>query len=543
MSAPSDSPRSRSSFLVGAATNWLAFAATLAVGFFLTPYLINSLGKPRYDVWCVVESVLAYFTLLDMGVAACLIRYVARHHAAGERDGLNRMASACLALFLAAGAVAAIVGTPVALLISSQLDRRIDTAVAAVSGAPMAVVTAPGYEAMAGGRSDVLPFMLLMLANLAATLPLSVFPSVLDGLERFSAKSAVRVAALGVRTAGIVAAVNTRPGLLPLAVVYTVTNLAEHVLMAGLCFRFLPGLRFSRRLVDRATFRQVRGYSADAFLAMLAGRVTVQTGAIVVGLFLPAGQVTFFATAARLVEYAKTLLRTITATLTPGVSAMEARGDHAGIRRLFLTATRWVLYVVVPVNVGLVLFGKPFLARWVGPEFVAGSFPTVAVLALTLSAGVAQSAASRILYGLGRLRLFARLALAEAAVNLALTLVLVGPLGVEGVAVAVALPNLAFCILVIAYTARQLGATAGDYLGTAVLRPVLTNAVPAAVWLALGEPVPTWPAIGTAIAAGLVPYAAIVAAVEFRHRLVGPAVPDVFRRASGTAGPTRAVRR
>ncbi len=489
MSAPQDAPRSRTSFLVGAATNWLAFAAALAVSFFLTPYLIGSLGKPRYDVWCVVESVLAYFTLLDMGVAACLVRSVARHHASEDRESLNRVASACLAVFLAAGAAAVLVGVPVLVGLAERL------------------------EAKAGSPGDVLPFMLLMLANLAATLPLSVFPSVLDGLERFPAKSAVRVAFLLLRTAGVVVVLNARTGLLPLAVVYTAANLAEHAVLAGLCFRFLPGLRFSRRLVDRATLRQVRGFSVDAFLAMLAGRVTVQTGAIVVGLFLPAGQVTFFATAARLVEYAKTLLRTVTTTLTPGVSAMEARGDHAGIRRLFLNATRWVLYIVLPVNLGLWFFGKPFLARWVGPEFVAGSFPAVAVLAATLSAGVAQSAASRVLYGLGRLRLFARLALAEAGLNLALTLALVGPFGVEGVAWAVAGPNLLFCGAVVAYTARQLGASAADYLG-AWLRPLAANAVPAAVWLATGEPAANWPAIGLAIAAGLVPYAACVAAAE-----------------------------
>ncbi|HET6576251.1 MAG TPA: oligosaccharide flippase family protein [Fimbriiglobus sp.] len=494
MSAPQESSRSRTSFLVGAATNWLAFAAALAVSFFLTPYLIGALGKARYDVWCVVESVLAYFTLLDMGVAACLVRYVARHHASEDRDGLNRIASACLAVFLAAGAFALAVGVPVLLALSERL------------------------EAKAGGPGDVTPFMLLMLANLAVTLPLSVFPSILDGLERFAAKSAVRVVFLLLRTAGIVYAMNTMPGLLPLAIVYTVVNLAEYAVMAGLCVRFLPGLRLSRRLVDRATLRQVRGYSADAFLAMLAGRVTVQTGAIVVGLFLPAGQVTAFVIAARLVEYAKTLLRTITTTLTPGVSALEARGDHAGIRRLFLTATRWVLYVVLPVNLGLWFFGKPFLARWVGPEFVAESFPTVAVLALTLSVGVAQSVASRILYGLGRLRLFARLALAEAGANLALTLALVRPLGVEGVAWAVAGPNLVFCALVIGYAARQLGASAGEYLG-AWLRPVLASAVPAVVWVTIGEPAADWYAIASAIAAGLAPYAVVMGAVEFRGRL------------------------
>ena len=509
--------RNRTSFLVGAATNWLAFAAALAVSFFLTPYLIRALGRPRYDVWCVVESVLAYFTLLDLGVAACLLRYVARHHAAADRDGLNRIASACLAVFLAAGAAALAVGTPVLLGLAAAL------------------------EAKAGGDPEVLPFMLLMLANLAATLPLSVFPTVLDGLERFAAKSVVRIAFLLLRTAGIVAAMTQQPGLLWLGVVYTVVNLVEHAVLAGLCFRFLPGLRLSWRHVDRATLRQVRGSSTDAFLAMLAGRVTVQTGAIVVGLFLPPGSVTAFVVAARLVEYAKALLRTVTTTLTPGVSAMEARGDHGGIRRLFLTATRWVLYLVLPVNLGLWFFGRPFLVRWVGPEVGDAGSPAAMILAATLAVGVAQSVASRVLYGLGRLRLFARLALAEAALNLLLTAALVGPFGVEGVAIAVAVPNLLFCAVVIAYTARQLGASAADY-AAAWLRPAAACSVAVAVWLGFGAPEATWVGIGTAILAGLLPYAVLVAAIEFRHRLVGPAVPDVLRRASGTAGPTKAAR-
>lgn len=483
--------RSRRAFLLGAGTNWLAFAAVLAVSFFLTPYLITALGPARYDVWCVAESVLAYFTLLDMGVAACLTRYVARHHAAGDRDGLNRFASSCLAVFLAAGAAALLAGAPVLAGLAPRLDARAD--------------------------EDVLPFLLLMLGNLSATLPLSVFPAVLDGLERFAAKSLVRIGFLAARTVGIVTVVQDGGGLLAVAAVYTAANLLEHATFAGLCRRFLPALRFSRRLIDRDTLRQVRGYSGDAFLAMLAGRVTVQTGAIVIGLYLPAGEVTFFATAARLVEYAKTLLRTITATLTPGVSAMESRGDHAGVRRLFFTATRWVLYLVLPVNLGLWFFGMPFLKRWVGNEFVAGSYPTLAVLALTLFVGVAQSVASRILYGLGRLRLFARLALVEAALNLGLTLLLVGPLGVEGVAVAVAVPNLLFCAAVIGYTTRELGATMRDY-AAAWAKPLFASTVPATVWLTAGSAEATWPAIAWGIAAGLVPYAAVVVGCEVRLR-------------------------
>src|SRR5262249_32944204 len=141
-------------------------------------------------------------------------------------------------------------------------------------GGALAPFIAPGLERKLGAPGDVLLFMLLMLANLAVTLPLSVFPTILDGLQRFGAKSVGRLIFLAVRVAGIVFVMETRPGLLPLALVFTVTNLLEHALMAGMCFRFLPGLRVSYRLVNRETLRAVRGYSVDAFLAMLAGRIT-----------------------------------------------------------------------------------------------------------------------------------------------------------------------------------------------------------------------------------------------------------------------------
>ena len=358
-----------------------------------------------------------------------------------------------------------------------------------------------------------------MLVNLSATLALSLFPSILDGLQHFTAKSIVRILFLTGRTIGIVSIMRNGGGLFDLAIVYTISNVLEHAAMALLAFRFLPGLRLGIRWIDRTTFREIRGYSGNAFLAMLAGRITVQTGAIVIGIFLPAGEVTYFVTAARLVEYAKTLLRTITSTLTPGVSAMEARNDFAGIGKLMLTATRWVLVIVIPVNLGLWFFAGPFLERWVGPEFVNASVPAVAILAATLSIGVAQSVASRILYGLGQLKLFARLALAEAALNILLMALLIGPLGVEGVAVAVAVPNLIFCIAVIAVTLHRLQISWLQYLCQSWAMPTLFSVIPATVWLLNGTIAAEWPAIFWGVTIGLIPYILAVATWELLPQL------------------------
>jgi O-antigen/teichoic acid export membrane protein len=493
---------SRPSRVLAAGSNWLAFAATLAVAFLLTPHLIRALGPGRYDVWCVVEAILAYFTLLDLGVGAFLVRATARATATNESDRLNRVCSASLAIFSGAGLVAVVIGTPVALFMGPRLGDRV------------------------GDPADATAFMVVMLANLALSLPLSVFPSILDGLERFTAKSAVKVIALAAKAAGYLVVTWDGGTLLPLAVVSIVVALAESLALAALCFWYLPSLRFSPGLIDRATLRDVRGYSTDAFLAMLAGRISLQTGSILIGLFLPTGHVTAFATAARLVDYAKTLLRTVTTTLTPGIAAMEAKGDRDGVRRLFLTGTRVVLFLVMPVNVGVLLFGEPFLRRWVGAEVALGSYPALVVLSLTLSIGVAQSMAGRVMYGLGHLKWYARLALLEAAVNALLTVVLIRPYGVVGVAVAVALPNLIFCVVTIAMACRATGTTRQDYLAT-WLNPLLAVMVPVVIWVTLGPVEPTWPAVFGGVAMGLGPYAIAVLALASVGRVKALRRPDV----------------
>src|SRR5439155_27347624 len=119
-----------------------------------------------------------------------------------------------------------------------------------ILGAALVPLVGPGLERKLGEPGDVSAFMLLMLANLALTLPLSVFPSILDGLQRFGAKGVVRLAFLALRVGGIVFVMETQPGLLPLAVVYTVVNVLEHAALAVLAFRFMPGLRVAWRLID-----------------------------------------------------------------------------------------------------------------------------------------------------------------------------------------------------------------------------------------------------------------------------------------------------
>jgi O-antigen/teichoic acid export membrane protein len=462
-------PRPRR-LLVNAAANWVGFAAQLVIAFVLSPVLVHALGDRRYGVWSLVESILAYLTLFDLGVAASVVRYVARFEAARDRDSLNRVFSTSLCIFAGAG-------------------LAVFAAVLVVAGAATHLFEIP--PDMAGEARGML---LLLGFNLALGLPLGVFPSVLDGLERYPVKTAVRTTALAFRSVIFVLIVRRGGGLIELAWAITGCNLIEHLAMAVAAWRYLPGLRFSPALVDRDTFRAIRGYSLHAFLALLAGRISFQTDSLVIGALLAPQYITFFALAARLVEYAKNGLRAITSVLTPAISAFDAQGNTDAIRSVYLEA----------------------------------SFPVLAILAAPLALVAAQSVSARILYGVGRLRWFVRVVVAEALVNLLLSVALARPLGIEGVAWGTAVPNVAANLMVMAYVCRMLGVGAGEYLRRSFRKPCVLALVLAAGWwgVRMAYPPTTWAELLAMGMVGLAAYAGLASLTELGPMTVLARVRD-----------------
>jgi O-antigen/teichoic acid export membrane protein len=478
---------SKRAILTNAAVSAGGFVAQMAIAFFLCPLLVHGLGDRRYGMWSLVESILAYLTLFDLGVAASVVRYVARLTATWDHGGVNRIFSTSVCIFAAAGAVA----LAIALF---------------MAGVGITWLGVPD-DLLAETR-----WMLVLLGvNLAVGLPLHVFASVLDGLGRYPVKTAISTTAVVLRVPLFLLVLHEGGGLVALACAITAINLGEHAALAVAARRFLPGLRFSPALADRATFRTIRGYSLAAFVAMLAGRISFQTDALVIALFLTPQHITFFAVAARLVEYAKSFLHSAITVLTPAVSAHEAHGDMEAIRRVLFDSTRWALWIVLPLQTGLILLGEPFLTLWMGPFHAARSYPTLVILSLPLGLAISQAVSARILYGMGRLRWLAGAVMIEALANLLLSMLLAQRLGIEGVAWGTAIPNLCMNVTLYVYISRTLGVRPLEYLRRSFAAPMAASFFLSGLWLAATDvlAIDTWETLllvgGAGVAVWLLP--------------------------------------
>ena len=84
--------------------NWTGLLAEVSVALFLTPFIITTLGTVTYGVWSLANGVIGYLGLIDLGLRACLGRFVNQHLARGDDEAVNEVLATSFA-FLAGAAV------------------------------------------------------------------------------------------------------------------------------------------------------------------------------------------------------------------------------------------------------------------------------------------------------------------------------------------------------------------------------------------------------------------------------------------------------
>lgn len=396
-------------------TNWLRMTVSLLVGVVLTPIMVHTLGDTGYGLWVAIFALTGYFGLMDQGLRPSLVRYVSRHQAEDDIPALSRTLSSAAALYGTVGALTLLATLVVAAHFAAWF-----------SIAPEHVHTARQVVLVSG-------------LSLAMGFPLGVFGATLSGLQRYDVANAIGIAVAILRVVAFIAVLRTGGGLLELAWCSLALNLIGHAASFIYVRRLLPGVDLSMRHVERATLRRIGSYSGYAFVGAVATAVTFQTDALVITGFLGTAAVTPFALAASLVAQSRTLVQSATFVLSPTASEMDTRGERDRLRGVMVSGSKYGVLLSWPVLLAFLVFGPNILTTWVAGRY-AHAAVLLAILTVPTMLALPQSAASSVLFGIGRHRGVVVLSLVNAVVNLGLSLLWVGPYGLVGVAWGTAVP-------------------------------------------------------------------------------------------------------
>jgi O-antigen/teichoic acid export membrane protein len=393
-------------------------AASMAVAFFLSPFLVHRLGNAAYGVWILAISSVQYFALLDLGMRSSVLRYVSKGYATHDHNAASEAFSAAFWVRLQISALLLVLCGGLAALFPQIFKVPSDL----VNDARIAIV--------------------LMGLSLAIAMSLGVYGGVISALNRYDLYTFVTLIQLSLRVIGVVAVIRAGRGIVAIACCELFAAAVGNSLLAYVARRIYPELKIWWKKPRREVLKTIWSYSVYTFLVMVAVQVIYQTDNLVVGAFVSASAVTFYSIGNSLCRYTQQLVAAMTATFTPAASTYDASGDTSSLRALYLNGTRATMAVSVPILLTLIARGDNFIGVWIGPQYSRPSGTVVAILATALLFSIQNAPASSIAFGVEKHRTVAKWAVGEGIANLSLSVVLARIFGIYGVAIGTFVPSL-----------------------------------------------------------------------------------------------------
>jgi O-antigen/teichoic acid export membrane protein len=261
-----------------------------------------------------------------------------------------------------------------------------------------------------------------------------------------------------------------------------------------------PGLRISWSLFRTSRLREVTGFSIHMAVIDWANKLNYSVDALVIGAFVNTTAVAVWAIAQRLAELSQRIANQLNDILFPAVVENDTAARLDRLQRIFVEGTKLSLGTVIPLSGAMLLLADPLITAWVGPDF-SRSVVLLQVLSVIVIIRVGNATGTTLLKGAGEHRVVSTANISAALCNVGLSIALVHPLGLMGVALGTLVP--------VSLTAMFL------------LFPLACRRVQLPLWRAVARGV--WPALwpGLVMAAfivstrGLVPPGLVAIGVEF----------------------------
>ncbi len=398
----------------GSALRVTRLVTQVVVAFFLTPFIIHSLGDRMYGFWALVASFIGYYGLLDLGLGKAVSRYVAGSIGKREPEECEKLFSTALQLYSALGG--------------------------AVIAITLAIALLSPYFARSPQDAALFSKLILILGfNVGIGFAVRAFGGLLEAELRLDALAVIEILTLLLRSALVVVVLLAGYKLLALAWVTFFSGFPGMAATIVMARRQCPWLRFRLQPWLGKRTRNFFSYGAFALVAQLSDQLRTNTNSFVIAGFIGLVAVTHFRIAWLMAGYFTSLMVAFMGTIGPWFSRKDGAGDYASIRKMLMFSTRLSLCAAGFIGFGFVAWGKPFIQRWMGAAYL-DAYPCLAVLAIGRIASCGQMPSVSFLYGVAKHKFYAVMNLGEGIANLALSLWLVRPLGIFGVALGTFIP-------------------------------------------------------------------------------------------------------
>lgn len=346
------------SFFGGAVFAYIYQASAMAVGLWLTPFYIRTLGANGYGIWLVGLQALTFLLLCDFGIIAVAARDVARASGLEQSEpGSNHLAL--------------LIGQTIKVVLLQTLL--------------VALVALGVFVFRPASASGLRGPIALVLAAFVLSYPLRMFPAVLQGLQDLKFLGQLRLSLWAVATA--------------IGVVLLIFGAGYYALAAGWCVQqighdlgaFLRMRRIRPELVSVDVWKEAgplrwRWFTRGFWVSVGQGAFWLLSGTdllIIARAFGPATVVIYSCTA-KLVTVLQNQPQTLAGVALPGLSQMKTAESRERILQATTSLTQAMLLLAGAVFCIVFATNQQFVTTWLGAGFFGGMTLTALILEFSL---------------------------------------------------------------------------------------------------------------------------------------------------------------
>jgi O-antigen/teichoic acid export membrane protein len=408
--------------LSGSILRTISLLITIAISFFMMPFLIHSIGDKWYGLWVLVGSLLGYYMVVDFGLLSATQRYLARY--LDDVESLNKVINTSFGVLCLLSLVAALF-IAVFVYLSPYLVSDPDAA------------------------STMRGLIIILGLKTVLTLPLMVFNGMISAKLRFDLAVYVEISKNVLRTILFVVYLKFDYGIVALAWITFVSEICAFIAISIFAYKIYPEASYGKRYFDKAFAKELFKFGKFSFLIETSNLLKFKIDDFVIAKILGLSFVTTYAIAFSLFNYAGQLV----SNLLGGVMTVFSQNEKQGLdilKKNFLLFAEVCVALVTFLSVYMFLVGEEFIILWMGAEYQK-SFDILTIFIATMLFGCSARATIPLFYATAKHKKIAYWNLYEGILNLCLSIYLTTNYGLIGVALGTFFSSILFRIMQVHY--------------------------------------------------------------------------------------------
>jgi O-antigen/teichoic acid export membrane protein len=385
---------------------------SMLVSLVLPPFLVHRMTPAEYSAWVLILQMSAYVNLLDFGFQTAIGKFVAEYDASGDRDASHRLLSTAFTILAGTAAI----GCAVIFLMTWSVPKLFHQM-------PAALIPEVRLALLAVGLSTAL------------TLPFGTFLSTFVGLQQYLFPTIIATLSRVGSAAALIVLLLMHGNLVELAMAMAAFNVATAA-SQFLGWRKFVKVRvdFSFFFFDRRSAVKLAKYGSVLSIWTVAMLLISGLDLVIVGHF-DYRNTGFYAVASSITNFMLLVVGSIFGPILPAVSSIQAGSTPSQIGELVIRVTRYCTLLLCLLGLPIRFAAYPLLSLWVGHQYAIRSALYLEILVIGNVIRQLTYPYVLVVVATGRQHLTSISAIAEATVNILVSVLLVTRIGAVGVAI------------------------------------------------------------------------------------------------------------